>query len=101
MFQSIHTTNATNIQKSLGKGSAWVIDSVIDHIISILQYHSLAESSYIKCFKLFLVGHLNPTDHHPTRITKVDKAFAETLDFKGIFSSRKLETFTKSKKRIP
>ena len=48
MFQSIHTTNATNIQKSLGKGSAWVIDSVIDHIISILQYHSLAESSYIK-----------------------------------------------------
>ena len=35
MFQSIYTTPITNIQKSLGKGAGWIIDSVIDHTISI------------------------------------------------------------------
>ena len=35
VFQSIYTTIITNIQKSLGKGSGWVIDSVIDDTISI------------------------------------------------------------------
>ena len=34
MFQSIYTTT-TNMQKSLGKGSGWIIDSVIDDTISI------------------------------------------------------------------
>ena len=34
-FQSIYTTILTNTQKSLGKGSGWIIDSVIDHTISI------------------------------------------------------------------
>ena len=47
MFQSIYTTIILNIQKSLGKGSGWVIDSVIDHTISISQYNPLAGSSYI------------------------------------------------------
>ena len=31
VFQSIYTTIITNIQKSLGKGSGWIIDSVNDH----------------------------------------------------------------------
>ena len=35
VFQSIYTIIITNIQKSLGKGSGWVIDSVIDDTISI------------------------------------------------------------------
>ena len=35
VFQSIHTTIITDIEKSLGKGLAWIIDSVIDHTISI------------------------------------------------------------------
>ena len=35
VFQSIYTTIITSIQKSLGKGSGWIIDSVIDHTISI------------------------------------------------------------------
>ena len=34
VFQSIYTTITTNIQKSLGKGSGWIIDSVIYHTIS-------------------------------------------------------------------
>ena len=38
----------TNIPKSLGKGSGWIIDSVIDYIISISKYNTLAGSSYIK-----------------------------------------------------
>ena len=48
MFQSIYTTIIINIQKSLGKVSGWIIDSVIDHIISISKYNFLAGSSYIK-----------------------------------------------------
>ena len=48
MFQSICTTVITNIQKSLGKGSGRIIDSVIDHTISISKYNPLAGHSYIK-----------------------------------------------------
>ena len=47
VFQSIYTTLITNIQKSLGKGSGWIIDSVIDHTINISKYNRLAGSSYI------------------------------------------------------
>ena len=83
VFQSIYTTIITNIQKCLGKGSDWIIDSVIDHIISIPKYNPLAESSYIKfskelghptkgliniqniddneCFNWSIVRYLNPT----------------------------------------
>ena len=45
---SIYTTIITNIQKSLGKGSGWIIDLVIDHTTSILKYNPLARRSYIK-----------------------------------------------------
>ena len=48
VFKSIYTTIITNIQKSLGKDSGWIIDSVIDHTISISNYNPLAESTYIK-----------------------------------------------------
>ena len=47
VFQSVYITIITNIQKSLGKGSGWIIDFVIDHIISISKYNPLAGSSYI------------------------------------------------------
>ena len=40
-----------NIQKSLGKSSRWIIDSVIDHNISISKNNPLARSSYIKLAK--------------------------------------------------
>ena len=83
-----------------------IIDSVIDHTISISKYNPLAGSSHIKlpkdldhvrkglintkstddseCFKWCLVKYLNPADHNPRRITKTDKDFAKRLDFKDI-----------------
>ena len=91
VFQPIYTTILTNIQKSLGKGSGWIIDSVIDHTISISKYNPLPGSSYIKlpkefyhpikgliniqniddneCFKWCLVRYLSRGDHYPVRIT--------------------------------
>ena len=36
------------MQRSLGKDSGFVTDSVIDHNISISRYNHLAGSSYIK-----------------------------------------------------
>ena len=105
-FQSIYITIIRNIQKSLGKGSVCIIDSVIDHTISISRYNALAGSTYIKlpkesdhlrkrliniqkiddneCFKWNIVRYLNPADRNPARITKVDKEFAKKLDFKEI-----------------
>ena len=38
-------------KKSLGKGLAWIIDSVTDHNISISKYNPLAGSSCIKLSK--------------------------------------------------
>ena len=43
----------TNIQKSLGKGSGWIIDLVIDHNINISKYNPLFGSSYTKLPKRF------------------------------------------------
>ena len=37
-----------------------------------------------KWFKWCLVKYLNPVDHHPERITKVNKDFAKAFDFKDI-----------------
>ena len=104
VFQSIYSKKISKMQKSLGKRSGWVIDSVIDHTISISRYNPLAGSSYIKlpkeldrpkkglfniqntddnvCFKWSIVRYLNPANHQPARITKADKDFAKKLDFK-------------------
>ena len=35
VFNSIYTTIIANIHRYLGKGAGWIIDSVIDHTISI------------------------------------------------------------------
>ena len=37
--------------KSLGKGSGWIMDSVINHNINIPNYNSLAGNSYMKLWK--------------------------------------------------
>ena len=106
VFKPIYTTDIANVHKYLGKGSGWIIDSLRDHAISILKYNLLAGSSYMKlpkevdhsekgliniqnandneCFKWCLVRYLNPADHNPIRITKADKDFAKSLDFKDI-----------------
>ena len=101
VFQSVYTTVITNIQKSLGKVSDWIIDSVIDHTITISKYNPVVGSSYIKltkeldyqrkgliniqniddnkCFKWSIVRYLNPADRNPARTTKADKDFARKL----------------------
>ena len=106
VFQSIYSTIISNIQKSLGKVSGWIIDSAIDQTISISKYNPLARSSYIKlpreldhprkgliniqniddneCFKWSIVRYLNWENHHPTRNAQADKDFAKKLDFKDI-----------------
>ena len=48
VFESIYGTLISNIQKSQGKGSCWIIDWVIDHNINISKYNPLAGSNYIK-----------------------------------------------------
>ena len=53
-----------------------------------------------ECFKWCLVRYLDPADHHPARITKVDEDFARKLDFKDIKLPSKLEIFTKLKKSV-
>ena len=42
MFKSIYATIIENIQKPLGKGSGWIIDLVIDHIIGFSKHNPLA-----------------------------------------------------------
>ena len=37
-----------------------------------------------ECFKCCLVRYLNPADHHPKKITKANKYFAKSLDFRDI-----------------
>ena len=121
VFQSIFTTIITNTQKSLGEGSGWIIDSVIDHTISISKYNPLAGSSYIQLpievdhprkgsiniqsiddkefFKYSLVRYVNHADHHPAWITKADKDFAETFDIKYISFSAKIRDIHKIKNK--
>ena len=48
MFQSIYTTIISSMRNSLGKGSGWIIGSVIRHTIGLSKNNPLAGSSYIK-----------------------------------------------------
>ena len=48
MFQSIYTTTIENIRKYSLKDSGWIVDSVIDHAISISKNNTLTGSSYIE-----------------------------------------------------
>ena len=106
MFKLIYNTIKPKIQKSLRKTSGWIIDSAIDHTISVSKYNPLAGSSFIKllkeldhsrkglivfkntddneCFKWCLVRCLNSADHNLRRITKTDKDFAKRLHFKDM-----------------
>ena len=51
VFPSIYIKIITNIEKYLEIGSGWIIDSVIDHTVSISEYNPLPGSSYIKLLK--------------------------------------------------
>ena len=53
LFKSIYTTVISNIQKSLAKGSARIIDSGVGHTIIVSKYNPLAGSSYVESPKEF------------------------------------------------
>ena len=106
VIESVNTKIISNIQKHIGKGSAWITDSVISHTIGVSKYKPSAGSSYIKlpetldhprkgliniqnindneCFKWFLIRYLHPTDHNPKIIRKVHKLCGDNFDFKDI-----------------
>ena len=94
VFPSIYATVISKIEKSLGKSSAWIIDSIINHTTSVSKYNSLSGSNYIElpeeldhlrkrlinnfrnidvneCYKWCLVRYLNPEDRNPSRITLI------------------------------
>ena len=50
IFESIYTTIISNIQKYLAKGSGWITDSAVDHVINISKFNdsNKADISYIK-----------------------------------------------------
>ena len=51
IFEPISTTVISHIQNCLGKGSGWIIDSVIKHNINTSKYNPFAGSSYIRLQK--------------------------------------------------
>ena len=121
---NFHTypTIISNIQKSLGKSSGWIIDSVIEHNINISKYNPLAASSYTKlpkeldhskkgliniqniggneCFKWCLIRYLNPADHQPARTAKAGKGFSKIFNFKYLQFPVKAKDFHKIEKNI-
>ena len=118
MFKSTYTTIIENINKSSGKGSGRIIDSIIDHAVSVSKYNHLAWSSYIKLPKELdhlrkgLINiqntddnewcsfrYLNHAYHNPRRITKSYKDFAERLDFKDIRFPSKISKIHKIEKK--
>ena len=121
VFELIDSVIISNIQKSLVEDLGWIIESVINHNISILKYNSLAGGRFIKllkefdhprevlindqniddneCHKWSLVRYLHPTDHNPWKITIADKEFAKKLSFKGIKFSVKIRDIHKIEKK--
>ena len=47
VLKSVYTAITTSIQKSLGKGSDWIIDSVIDHTINISKHRILWQEAVL------------------------------------------------------
>ena len=96
VFESIYSTIISNIEKSLGKGSGWIIDSVIDHTIYfklIWELHhprkgliNIQNIDDNECFQWIIARYLNVAACKPARITKADKVFAKKLDFKDRIS---------------
>ena len=108
VFQSIYTKITTNLQKFSGNSLGWIIDSVINHTVSISKYNPLAGSSYIKltkeiehpgkwlinvqnfdnkeCFRWCLVRYLSSTDQNPRRIAKEVKMYQNNVVKKNMLT---------------
>ena len=89
----------------INEGSEWVIERINDQYLNISQYAPLVGSSFIelpkelknpkkglinlrntdnKCFMWCHVRHLNPVSDNASRIKRVDKKIAGTLDYGGV-----------------
>ena len=100
----------SNIQKSFGIGSGWIIDSVLSHNVNISKYNPLVGNSYIKLPKglnyprksLINIQNfdVNLADHHPARITKNGRTFEKRLDFKYIKFPDKIRDIYKTEKCV-
>ena len=76
LFESIHNTITSSIQKSLGKNSCRIIDSVANHTIIISKYNSLAGSIYIKLPKEL---------DHPKKVSLIFKILMKMNALNGIW----------------
>ena len=115
-------SSRTQVQPEIILDSDYLPDYLsISHDYNISKYNPLADSSYIKLpkelehprkgliniqniddnqsFKLSIVRYLNPRDHNPKTITKVDKDLAKKLDFKGIKFPVKIRNTHKIEKK--
>ena len=93
------------IAQGVSKGSGWIVESVDNHYLNIVQYQPMKGSSYIElplelqhhmkglinlknkdneCFRWCHIRYLNPQDKHPQRIKKSDKEFIKKLDYSEI-----------------
>ena len=93
------------IAQWISEGSGWIIESVDNHYLNIVQYQPMKGSSYIKlpqelkhhrkglinmknedneCFRWCHIRYLNPQDVHPERIKKIDKEYINQLDYSEI-----------------
>ena len=87
------------------RGSGWIIESIESQYINISTYRPLVGISYIdfpielkhprkgliniknndqNCFLWCHVRHINPVKDHPGRITRIDRDFANNLNYDGI-----------------
>ena len=53
----------------------------------------------INCIKWCLIRYLNPAEHHPARIRKVDRMFESKLNFKDIKFPIKIRDIHKIEKK--
>ena len=53
----------------------------------------------INCVKWCLIRYLNPAEHHPARIRKVDRMFESKLNFKDIKFPIKIRDIHKIEKK--
>ena len=89
----------------INKGSGWIIESIESQYINISTHRPLVGSSYIdlpielkhprkgliniknndqKCFFWCHVGHINPLNGRPERITKIERKIAYNLNYDRI-----------------
>ena len=82
IFESI-CLMISNIQKSLGKGLGWIIDSIVDHTITkgirSKKKFNTQNIDYNEWFQWLLVRFLHLVDHHPAKLEELTKILRDIL----------------------